>query len=137
MPSKRTYPEKTCINADCKKTFAPTDKRQVYCSRQCGINYNNDKKHYTNKERYFREKLLRDCDEKLEVLMESGFYKNEQIAEDVLDAFEIDQTIGSLEENLDTGRPIRWYHAYGIELIDEHKRHYTIHFRTNEELINQ
>jgi hypothetical protein len=135
MPSNRTYDDITCGNPACGKNFAPHDRRQVYCSRQCGINFNNDKKHALNQERYFREKQMRDCDEKLEILMESGFYKDDQIVETVLDAFAIDQTIGSLEENLDTARPIRWYHTYGIELVDDSKKLYTIHLRTNEQFI--
>jgi hypothetical protein len=131
MPSNRTYDDIICSNPACGNTFSPHDRRQVYCSRQCGINFNNDKKHRVNQERYFREKHLRDCDEKLEILLESGFYKDDQIAEDVLDAFAIDQTIGNLEENLDTNRPIRWYHTYGIELVDDRKKLYTIHLRSN------
>jgi hypothetical protein len=132
MTSNRTYDDIICSNPACGITFAPHDRRQIYCSRQCGINFNNDKKHNDDKERYFGEKHLRDCDGKLEKLLESGFYKDEQIAEDVLDAFAIDQTIGSLEENQDTNRPIRWYHKYGIELVDYKKKVYTIHLRRTE-----
>lgn len=132
MPSNRTYDDISCSNPACGNTFAPHDRRQIYCSRQCGINFNNDKKYNDYQVRYFRERLLRDCDEKLEKLLESGFYKDDQIAESVLDAFAINQTIGSLEENLDTARPIRWYHTYGIELVDDSKKFYTIHLRTNK-----
>lgn len=128
MPSKRRYPPQICCNPSCEEEFIPTDRRQEFCSAQCRINYHNDKRYIDREDRYFREAPLRRCDDLLESLIDSPFYKEEQIREEVLDGFDIDRTIGTLEMNLLTGNPIRWYHTFGIELIEA--KTYTIHQRT-------
>jgi hypothetical protein len=129
MHSKRRYPEQTCFNPDCEEEFIPHDRRQIFCSTQCRINYYNDKKHIDNEERYFREAQLRRIDKMLEALTHGEFYLDEQVKEEILDGFKIDRSIGTLEMNLLTGNPIRWYHAFGIEFLGN--KLYTIHTRTN------
>ena len=137
MPSNRSYEEIVCSNPACGTEFAPHDRRQIYCTTQCRINFYNDKKHFLDQDRYFSEKKLRECDQKLELLMKSNFYNNEKIEQVLLAKFDIDQSIGSLVLHLDTGRPIRWYHSFGIELVNERLKLYTIHQRTNISMKNQ
>jgi hypothetical protein len=129
MRSKRTHRERFCENPDCDTPFIPHDRRQLYCTEQCRINYHNDKRYMDNEERYRREEPLRKTDRDLETLMGSKFYKEERIKEEVLEDLELNLTIGTLEKNILTGNPIRWYHSYGIELVDKENRLYTIHYR--------
>jgi hypothetical protein len=130
MPSKRIYKEVKCANPECGRRYAPHDKRQLFCEPQCRINFNNDKIQNLNKGRYHREKTLRACDAILEMLLTSDFYRDDKIAESIISAFHVDPMVGSLEHNDDTGLPIFWFHAYGLELTDDRKRLYTIHVRT-------
>lgn len=131
MASNRVYPLQLCINPDCGEEFYPHDRRQVFCCPQCRINYYNDQRRIENTERFGLEEQLRTADKVLEVLLDSDFYQEEQISEATLEAFAIPMHIGTLEENLLTHRPIRWYHAYGLELVDKTQRLFTIHSRTN------
>lgn len=130
MASNRIYPAQFCINPDCEQEFNPHDYRQQFCCPQCRINYYNDQRRRENEQRFSQEALLRQNDKVLEVLMESEFYKDDQIEEATLKAFYIPFNIGTLEENLLTKRPIRWFHAFGLELVDKAARFYTIHYRT-------
>lgn len=128
MSSQRRYPPQICYNPDCNEEFIPHDRRQIYCCVQCCTNYHNDKRFEENEERFFREKELRDVDRILGYLMDTAFYQNEEIQEEILNGFLVDRTIGMLEKNLLTNKPIRWYHSYGIELVEN--KSYTIHQRT-------
>jgi predicted nucleic acid-binding Zn ribbon protein len=129
MTSQRRYPPEICFNPDCSEQFIPHDRRQMFCSDQCRINYNNDKRRQQNEERFFRESELRRIDQTLETLLDSKFFKDNEIKEEILDGFGIDRTIGTLEMNLLSKNPIRWYHAFGIEFL--RNKLYTIHQRTN------
>ena len=129
MKSKRIYEAITCPS--CKTEFHPHRSNQIYCEDQCRINYHNDQRKLKNEERYGLEKILRHCDTTLESLYESDFYQDEIIQESVLLSCGIDLSACTLEKNLDTGRPVRWFHAYGMELVDKENRLYTIHHRTN------
>lgn len=131
MASNRIYPAQVCINPDCGEEFYPHDRRQVFCCRQCRINYYNDQRRIENAERFGLEEVMRSADKVLEVLLDSNFFQDELISEETLQAFAIPMNIGTLEENLLTRRPIRWYHAYGLELVDKTGRLFTIHYRTN------
>jgi hypothetical protein len=42
--SNRRYPIRTCKKPDCNEGFIPTDARQVYCSEQHRIDFNNDRR---------------------------------------------------------------------------------------------
>ena len=129
MASNRIYSPIRCKG--CGGKFPPHDRRQKYCEQQCRRNYNNDKRRTQNSGRYHVEGTLRACDQLLEALYNSPLYREEQIGEAILKNLGLDFTTGTLEENLDTLRPIRWYHAYGVELVDKVRRIYTIHYRTN------
>lgn len=129
MRSRRQYPSKTCFNPRCKVEFTPHDRRQIFCSHQCRVNFFNDKKHEENTERFFRQDELKRADRLLEALLDSEFYKDNRIREATLDGFEIDRFIGTLEMNLLTKNPVRWYHSFGIEYLGNEL--YTIHKRTN------
>ncbi|HWJ27294.1 MAG TPA: hypothetical protein VNS32_12180 [Flavisolibacter sp.] len=131
MASKRVYPEEICINPACGQPFNPHDYRQVFCTPQCRINFHNDQKRQQNENRFFSEKCLRQADQILEAIFESELYQEEQISEKTLQGFKVPLNIGTLEKNLQTERPVWWFHAYGLELIDREKRLYTIHYRTN------
>lgn len=76
------------------------------------------------------EKQLRLNDKLLARVFHSGHYTNDQISEAFLINEGLDLTIGSFEENLDTKRPIRWFHAYGLELMSQNPLIFTIHYRT-------
>jgi hypothetical protein len=130
MPSNRLYPEAICCNQDCESSFFPHDSRQFYCTEQCRINYHNDRRKIEKLNRYIIEKPLRENDKLLQAIYFSGHYKNDQIFEEFLINAGINFQIGTFEENLLTKRPIRWYHSFGLELIDKKLRIYTIHLRT-------
>ncbi|MEY3500197.1 MAG: hypothetical protein RL308_1866 [Bacteroidota bacterium] len=42
--SNRYYPIRTCKKPDCNEGFIPTDARQIYCSEQQRIDFNNDRR---------------------------------------------------------------------------------------------
>lgn len=126
----RQYEQRLCINPACEELFTPHDYRQVYCTTQCRINFNNDERRIKNTERYPLEKIVRRCDKILEGIYNSPNYKEDKIEETVLLHSDMNFNIGTWEENLITHHPIRWYHAYGLELVDRENRFYTIHFRT-------
>lgn len=129
MASNRIYPAETCPG--CEEEFHPHRSNQIYCTEQCRINYHNDQRKLKNEERFGLEKILKHNDTTLESLYESNFYQDELIQESVLLGCDINLNACTLEKNLDTGRPVRWFHAYGVELVDYENRLYTIHHRTN------
>ena len=129
MTSNRIYPAQTCPS--CEEKFNPHRSNQIYCSDQCRINYHNDQRKLKNEGRFSFEMILRHNDTTLESLYDSDFYQAELIQESVLLGCGIDLSACALEKNLDTGRPVRWFHAYGLELVDKVNKLYTIHYRTN------
>lgn len=129
MTSNRIYPLETC--PCCEEKFYPHRSNQIYCSNQCRINYHNDQRKLKYEERFSLEKFLRHNDTTLESLYDSNFYQDELIRESVLLCCGIELSACTLEKNLDTGRPVRWFHAFGLELVDKEKRLYTIHHRKN------
>ena len=126
----REYEERTCINPQCQEVFTPHDFRQIYCTTQCRINFFNDERRLRNSNRYPQEQVLRQSDKILERLYNSPNYNDDKIEETVLLYSGVNFKIGTWEENLITHQPIRWYHAYGLELVERENRFYTIHFRT-------
>jgi hypothetical protein len=130
MTSNRLYAEKICANPACETEFFPYDARQIFCEEQCRINFYNDKRKLKDHERFILEKQLRQNDQLLEYIYKSRHYKDDRISEEFLLDSGINMEIGNWEENLDTKRPIRWYHAFGLELVSKIPRIYTIHFRT-------
>lgn len=128
MASNLIYEAETCPG--CNNVFYPHDQRQTFCSYQCRYTYYNKQRSKENRERYSKEEQLRHSDTALEVLLNSHFYNNELIEESIILSLGIDINLCSLEKNLDTGRPIRWFHAYGLELVDKTNRLFTIHHRT-------
>jgi hypothetical protein len=131
MPSNRVYPKKPCFNLACQVLFHPHDSRQEFCSKQCRINYHNDKRKQQNEDRYFQEDQMRHNDKLLEALFEMDEYgQKDYITESALRYTGVNFEIGSWEQNLLTKRPIKWFHTYGLELIDKTNKLFTIHHRT-------
>lgn len=55
----RLYPQKACINPDCKKLFTPTRRNHDYCNTGCRVNFNNDKRRTKNLTDYALEKEIK------------------------------------------------------------------------------
>lgn len=113
MPSKRTHSPKSCQNPACPKVFIPTDKRQKYCTRQCQINYNNDKKSKKlESDRY--ERRLEESDLILAYLYDHAGCNQYSIHERILRLQKVDLSLGTLEYDKRRGQQIRWYLQYGL-----------------------
>jgi hypothetical protein len=130
MASNREYPRQRCENPDCLDYFTPYDRRMKFCTAQCRTNFHNDQRREKELTRYGSDRDRRHADQLLEVLFDNVQDQNDRISEEVLDALSLDYEAGIWEKNIDTGGFILWFYAYGIERIDEHSRHYTIHLRT-------
>jgi len=125
--SKRTYPKQKC--PFCKEFFVPTDSRQIYCSQQHRINFNNV--NYKQTEAHIREhnKLLKQNAAILKKLKErqkqllwanvpSHLLEYEGFQREVFNR-------RSKNENLKY--PIYWYLDYGLEQLDNNGTDFIIH----------
>ena len=127
----RTYPENVCANPSCELLFTPKHGNQLYCSPNCQINHNNDRAKREREERFYLEAPLRNNDKLLEAIYKSEIYqKAGLVPEKALLYYGVNLDLGSWHENLLTNNPILWSHAYGLEMINEVKRDYVIHYRT-------
>lgn len=126
----RQYPKKACANSDCKKQFIPQRRNQLFCISQCRINHNNDKRRENNLTVYRLEKELKRNEKILIKLMAGPSYRDDQIAEIffIHEGFNFDVS-SDTKLNSKTRQPIRWSHAYGIELKDSMIKTFTIHKR--------
>ena len=127
--SKRTFPPKKCPQTGIE--FIPTDKRQVYVSKQAQIDHNND-------QRAIKHKELNEFTSRLKVnrdVLKKGFEKLEElkqnsIGEDLLLFAGLDfSTYSSREINSRTGMPIYWSVDYGIEGLNIDNKTFIIHKR--------
>ena len=125
--SKRTYPKRKC--PFCKELFVPTDSRQIYCSQQHQINFNNDRQ--KRKEAPIRElnKLLKQNAAILKKLKERQkqllwanvpmhFLEYEGFQREVFD---------EMNYNKESNQPIYWSLDYGLESLDSNGTNYIIH----------
>ena len=126
----RQYPKKDCVNSDCKMSFTPQRRNQLFCISQCRINHNNDKRREKNLTVYRLEKELKRNEKILMKLMASPTYKDDQIAEIFIvhEGFNFDVS-SDTKLNSKTRQLIRWSHAYGIEIKDPAHKTFTIHKR--------
>ena len=117
--SNRRYPPAICANPNCRTSFEPHDRRQLYCEPQCRINANNDRRFLENETRFSDEKIARRNSKILEFLWNK--HKNlrrKMITRSMLD-FENFDFEGSCKvmKNSNTGRTIQWFHNYGLEPV--------------------
>ncbi|TCJ16575.1 hypothetical protein EPD60_07485 [Flaviaesturariibacter flavus] len=126
----RIHPPRTCENPNCRVEFFPDDFRMRYCSTGCRVAYHNDQRRLQNTTRFATDGVRRLNDQLLECLYESPNYEENGVPESSLELLCIDQEVGTWEKNLDTGRPILWFYAYGLELVNAEARLFTIHYRT-------
>jgi hypothetical protein len=127
--SKRRYPEQSC--AHCGMSFIPTDSRQKYCSKQHGIDYRNDDRKRKNQNRFIIEKSLRHCDNQLEkALRRLEQLKKDTISLESLELLGVDITLATQQMLYEKNKMIRWFHFYGLELVDAVSERFKIHKRT-------
>ncbi len=127
--SKRTFPPRKCPQTGIE--FIPTDKRQVYVSKQAQIDHNND-------QRAIKQKELNEFTTRLKVnrdVLKKGFEKLEElkqnaIGKDILLFAGLDfSTYSSLEKNSRTGMLVYWSVDYGIEGLNNDNKTFIIHKR--------
>lgn len=113
----RMYPEKTCKNLECDygKKFTPHDRRQIFCSKQCGINYRNDQRSKDLHTVYAENKKLRNND----LLLEKLFLTIDNVHEclvhlNQLDLFGFDSNYCVAREKYKDGRFILWMYRFGV-----------------------
>ena len=128
----RIHDPRVCINPACGITFTPIGRDRNYCTDQCRINYHNDRKRLLlNEQAHWHDPVLA-CEATLEELVQSELYQNEQISQKDLIRFGIDPSLVEPRWHPKTEGFIYWFGAYGIELLKpDHKKRYTIHYRTN------
>lgn len=129
--SKRTYPMMLCFNLLCEfdKEFIPHDRRQIFCCKQCRINWHNDKQAEENAVRYADEKVLRAIEKILEKLYHRyvvGSYC--MVRKDYFAHEEIDIIHYVVKKGLNplTGSEISWFYGYGVTRDVKHTDYYLI-----------
>jgi hypothetical protein len=128
--SKRVYPEKVCANPDCAMPggkYIPTDRRQIYCSPQCGINARNDRRFRDDHEKFAHAKILKKNYRILEMLYKNSSENNiKSISPETLNLLKFELSVFSSQTiNEKSGRMVSWYHDMGLELTDS--MHFIIH----------
>lgn len=128
MPRK--YPSRHCSNPECNILFVPHRRNQLYCTPQCRINFNNDKRREKNLTDYATEKIIKKNEEVLKKLLSSPFCKKDEISMIFLqhEGYDFKVSSDSLE-NKATGQTIRWCHTHGIELKSTNLKIFVIHKR--------
>ena len=112
----RPYPPRICLNPECKISFTPHRRNQLYCCYQCRINFNNDKRRVRNLTDYSEEKKIRRNEQILIKALSSQVYKNDQISTEFLEYENFDFNVSSgTSKNRKTGGIIRWCHTHGTE----------------------
>lgn len=127
--SKRRYPGQPC--AHCGTLFIPTDSRQKYCSRQHGIDHRNDDRKKKNQTRFIIEKSLRHCDNQLEkALQKLEQMKRNTISLESLELLGVHIALATQQMLYENDKLIRWFHFYGLEMVDVDPERFRIHKRT-------
>ena len=113
--SNRKYTPKSC--PQCKKSFTPTDRRQIYCCYQCRIDFNNDKRYREDAPALLLKKTLVQN----ERILKQGYNwlklnKKVEIALDFLlfNGFQ-PGIFSGLAINQEIGTKVLWSLGYGIE----------------------
>lgn len=125
--SKRIYPSTEC--RQCKRPFNPSDARQLFCSAQHRIDYNNDQRKIKsapldllNKELWKNERILKKIFESLKQ------NKQESFGIDLLKYEGYNFNVSRLVNiNKTSQNKIYWSLSYGMEIDDENKKTFKIH----------
>ena len=130
--SKRKYPERPCANAHCDYggNFIPHDRRQIYCSEQCRINFHNDNRHLESNSTFTHAKKLIEIDKKLSKIHKK--YVNDKgycaVMKEIFFHEDIDVMLLVQEKtNIQTKGKVKLYFRYGIELHPDNASYYIIH----------
>jgi hypothetical protein len=127
--SKRRYDEKKC--KQCGGSFIPTDGRQVFCTRQHGVDYNNDLRktravplkklirRLIHNEAVLRKIFTSIQDQNLQQSFSMDLLRYEQFD------FEISHERG---RNPTTNNEVEWYFYFGLE-TDVEKKRFTVQKR--------
>ncbi len=124
--SKRVYPPKECLQ--CKLSFKPSDARQIFCSAQHRIDYNNDQRKIKtapldllNKVLVKNERILTKAFDSLALLQEQS------LGIDILKYEGFDFYVYSSMEILKSNQKrIYWNLGYGITSDDDVKKTFNI-----------
>ncbi len=133
--SGRTYQQRICKNPNCMhgRNYIPHDARQEWCCTPCGVDANNDIRREKNRTKFLPEKQLRAYDKLLGKLYRK-YVENEycQVYKFIIQHEEIDISLCVQQEtNLVTGKPIRWFYEFGLELHPEDNNFFIIHKKNN------
>ncbi len=126
--SNRRYKESMC--KQCNHPYIPTDARQLFCSPQHRIDYNNDKRKIEDKPyREFTEIHKKNYNI-LKVIFNSDNYKKHQVVHETLltQLGFILEHYHEIEISTLIGNKILFTCDYGLEFIgDENNKIYKIH----------
>lgn len=126
----RKYPPRNCAQHDCKISFTPRRRNQIYCTEQCRINSNNDNHRNKSLTDYKHEKEIKKNEKILGKAMASPVYKNDEINASILEYENFKFNITSdITKNKNTGGMIRWCHTYGVESKNQNPQTFSIHKR--------
>ena len=120
--SNRKYTSKSC--SQCKKSFTPTDRRQIYCCHQCRIDFNNDKRFRVEAEALLIKKGLLKNEKTLKYAYELlKLNLTKEIAIDYLIYSGFQPGIFSGQSiNREIGTKVLWSLGYGIEGIQSNNK---------------
>ncbi|HSC55289.1 MAG TPA: hypothetical protein VLC98_16775 [Phnomibacter sp.] len=125
--SKRIYPKRAC--EQCKQLFHPNDARQIFCSPQHRIDYNNDKRKRKNQP--FNELIL--TLKKNDAILEKCYRAIESnkltsISKENLLLAEFDfSKFRYIDQNPETKEQIYWMGTYGIAAKNDTTTSYIIY----------
>lgn len=126
--SKRRYPEKIC--KQCNLSYIPKDARQVFCSPQHRIDYNNDKRKVDDKPYKELKLIIKRNFSILQSIFNSTYYqKHNAVHESLLlqQEFQFNHFNQTHISSL-SGNKILFTFDFGLEFIgDENNKIYKIH----------
>lgn len=126
--SNRRYPIRTCKKPDCNEGFIPTDARQVYCSEQHRIDFNNDRRKLKESIDISFLKIVKNNRAVLHKIAQSDLYVNEGFAHKSLLEYEnYDfKKYHQIIINQRTQNEVHICYDYGLELIDPINQNFSI-----------
>ncbi|MGO4817026.1 hypothetical protein [Flavobacterium sp. W22_SRS_FP1] len=126
--SNRRYPIRTCKKPDCNEGFIPTDARQVYCSEQHRIDFNNDRRKLKELIDISFLKIVKKNRAVLHKIASSYFYKKNGFAHKSLLEYEgYDcNKYHQIIINQRTQNEVHICYDYGLELIDPINQNFSI-----------
>lgn len=130
--SSRRYALRDCVNPNCEfyPQYVPHDKRQKFCCAQCRKNFHNDQRSLEDNTIFIDLKNLKSIDRKLDKIYikhadQKGYccVRKEVFYHEGINVMLLVKEL----RNSVTGKPVKGYFRYGIELSAQDNNFYFIY----------